>query len=116
MVIDENLEELGLPKNLETTNVQIHCIATYTNLKDFIKQRFLKVQFLDNLLPNSSIRNNESNPNSADALDSLLKEKNMEFYFEDYQIDSNDTIFGGLLKAYKNLINLSEMYGKSPKE
>lgn len=103
LVIDENLEELGLPKNLETTNVQIHCIATYTNLKDFIKQRFLKVQFLDNLLPNSSIRNNESNPNSADALDSLLKEKNMEFYFEDYQIDSNDTIFGGLLKAYKKL-------------
>lgn len=115
MVIDENLEELGLPKNLETTNVQIHCIATYTNLKDFIKQRFLKVQFLDNLLPNSSIRNNESNPNSADALDSLLKE-NMEFYFEDYQIDSNDTIFGGLLKAYKKLDKSIRDVWQSPKE
>ncbi|KAL3234360.1 Ubiquitin fusion degradation protein 4 [Nakaseomyces bracarensis] len=101
LIIDEDNDEIVIPENLKKTQIQIHSIATFTNLKDFMKQRLMKIQFIDNMFP----RFGQSTPATEGINESSTKElfklENYKFSYEDTEIDMKETIIGAIFNIYQ---------------
>lgn len=102
LVIDEENEDIIVPDSLKKTQVQIHSIATFTNLKDFMKQRFMKVQFIDNMFPRFGQSTPTTETPQTNTSKELFKSDNYKFFFDGVEIDLKDTIIGAIFNIYRS--------------